>query len=478
MKLWHIEGMNRNDLEKLTKEALIELVLKQNQRLTELEEHLSKMSVELEKFRQEQSGPGKPPPTSKNSSQAPSRDQKPNKTSDKRKRKHGRGFGHTKVERQWVADPDEVLALKVERCPSCQHDLQSAEERLVAVNQITELPEPKAKVIEVRQYEVQCPGCGQSHLAEPPAGLEMERVFGSRLEATIVYYRQQQHLSYERTQKAMQDLHGVVLSQGAINRIMARAGRAAKQELEAIETAVRQSAVVNSDETGARVTGRTWWHWVFCTLTAVLHVIKPSRASSVIDTVMVDSQVEVWGSDCLPAQLKAQRLQRQICLAHQLRDLQRVIDQYPQGWWSGAMQTLFRAAIALHHRRDQLSPEHFQAQRQRLEGLCEWLLSRSPPQVEALKLQKRYLKHRQHLFVFLYRTDVDPTNNVAERALRPAVIHRKVTNGFRSQWGAEAYASLASVIDTAKLHGQSPFEAIQRLFPHPALPLPLQHPCM
>lgn len=470
--------MIRDELEKLTKEELIELVLAQTQRLTELEQLLAGMSVELAKLRQEQNGPRKPPPTSKNSSQPPSRDQKANKASDRPKRKHGRGYGHDKADRKWVAEPDEVVELKAKRCPSCQSDLRAAAGRVVAVNQITELPEPKAKVIEVRQYEVQCPGCGQSHLTEPPPGLEMDRGFGSRLEATTVYYRHQQHMSYERTQKALQDLHGVELSQGAINRMMARAGRAAHEALKPIEAAVRQSAVVNSDETGARVAGRTWWHWVFCTLTAVLHVIKPSRASTVIDTVMADSQVEVWGSDCLPAQLKADRPQRQLCLAHQDRDLQRVVEHYPDSWWAQAMQILFRAAISLHHLRDQLSAQQFQAHRNRLEHLCDWLLTRSPPQSEALKLRKRYLKHRQHLFVFLYRTDVEPTNNVAERALRPAVIHRKVTGGFRSQWGAEAYVALASVIDTAKLQGHSPFETILQLFPQPAFPIPVQQSCM
>ena len=224
-------GMIRDELEKLTKEELIELVLMQSQRLTELEQRMAKMSVELEKLRQEQNGPRKPPPTSKNSSQPPSQDQKANKAQDSRKQKHGRGTGHQKAQRPWVAEPDEVVEVKVECCPSCQHDLQAAAGKVVAVNQITELPEAKAKVIEVRQYEVQCPGCGQSHVAEPPAGLEMERVFGSRLESTTVYYRHQHHLSYERTQKALQELHGVELSQGAINRMMARAGRAASQEL-------------------------------------------------------------------------------------------------------------------------------------------------------------------------------------------------------------------------------------------------------
>jgi transposase len=86
-------------------------------------------------------------------------------------------------------------------------------------------------------------------------------------------------------------------------------------------------------------------------------------------------------------------------------------------------------------------------------------------------LQKRYLKHRQHLFVFLYRTDVSPTNNDSERALRHSVVHRKVTGGFRSQWGADAYAALASVIDTAALNGVNAFDAIQSLVGKPSLPL-------
>lgn len=470
--------MTRDELEQLSREELIDLVMRQAQQMNEFERLMIEMKVELEKLRQERNEPPKPPPTSKNSSQAPSRDHKGNQPSDKPRRKHGRGQGHQKAERPWVNNPDKIVEVKPECCLECGCDLSAATAILVQVNQMIELPEPKAKVIEVRQYEVICPGCGQDQLGQPPPGLELDRVFGSRLETTVIYYRHQQHMSYERTQQALHDLHGVKLTQGAINRVMARAGRAANQKLEPIETAVRDSVVVHSDETGARVAGRKWWHWVFCTVTAVLHLMKPSRAATVIEQVMTNSQVEVWVSDCLPAQLKADVPQRQLCLAHQIRDLQRVIDQYPESWWAKAMQTLFRAATALHHRRHQFPPHQFRDQQDRIERLCTGLLKRSPPQTEARKLRDRYLKHRAHLFVFLARTDVEPTNNLAERALRPAVIHRKVTGGFRSQWGAEAYAALASVIDTANLQGLSPFDAIQQLFPPPALPVPVHRTCM
>ena len=91
-------------------------------------------------------------------------------------------------------------------------------------------------------------------------------------------------------------------------------------------------------------------------------------------------------------------------------------------------------------------------------------------QPEARRLQRRSLNHRQHLFASLYRTDVSPINNVSEHALRQSVVHRKVTGGFRSQWGADAYTALASVIDTADLKGVNAFDAIQSLVGKPSPP--------
>jgi len=174
----------------------------------------------------------------------------------------------------------------------------------------------------------------------------------------------------------------------------------------------------------------------------------------------------------LGGQLKAPTRERQLCLAHPLRNLQAVVEEHPSLFWPQAMQALFRAAIHLHHQRSQFLPEQYSTEIARLERLCDWLLQRSLSPPKAQRLQRRYQKYRQALFVFLYRTDVEPTNNVAERALRPSVIHRKVTGGFRSNWGAKTYAALASVIDTAELSGIRAFDAIQSLFGPPALPIP------
>ena len=459
--------MTRDDLARKSRDELIELILAEHAHLEALRADYEALKLKLEKGK-------KPPTNSSNSSQPPSRDQKPNQPKDRKKHRHGPPVGHEKYERKFVAKPDHIVEVKPLVCEQCQTDLSEATTVLADVNQITELPEAKAEVIEVRQYEVKCPCCGKKQTAEPPAGLEMERAFGARLEATVVYFRQEQHMSYVRTEAALRDLQGVKISPGGIDKIMQRAGRQAGQQMEPIQNEIQQSKVIHSDETGSRVDGQNWWQWVFCSVTAVLHVIRSNRSVDVIKDVMADHIAEVWGSDCYSAQMKAPSKEHQLCLAHQLRNLQAVVDRYPSSFWPRAMQAMFRSAIHSYNQRDHLSPPEFQAQVQRIEGICDRLLKRKLEQPEAKRLLKRYHKYRDCLFVFLHRIDVSPTNNVSERNLRPSVVHRKVMGCFRSGWGARAYAALASVIATAALKGVSPFVAIQSLLGTPSLPIPTE----
>jgi transposase len=266
-------------------------------------------------------------------------------------------------------------------------------------------------------------------------------------------------------------LHGVEISQGGIDKIMQRAGQKAIQKAALLEQAIQKSAVIHSDETGARVDGSNWWQWVFCSVEAVLHIIRFNRSADVIQEVMGDHEAKVWVSDCLSSQLKAPAKERQLCLSHQIRNLQAVVEQYPSVSWARLVQALLRYAIHLHHQRETLPEEIFSKKRQRIESLFDKLLARSIEEPNAKRLQRRYLKYRDGVFLFLYRMDVSPTNNISEQLLRPAVIHRKVTGGFRSDWGAQTYAALKSLIDTAALSDIAPFQVIQNLLGIPSLPL-------
>jgi len=463
--------MSQDELEQLSKQELIEIILLQHQQIEELMEAFRKLKADYEALLMKFEHNKKPPTNSGNSSQPPSKDQKKNKPKDKRKRHHGPPKGHEKHERELAANPDKIIELHVESCKKCQCKMEHEVEKLVRVNQITELPEVRAQVIEVRQYEGICPQCGVKQRAQEAEGLEMGRSFGARLEATVVYYRQEQHMSYQRTQQALRNLYGVGISQGGIDGIMQKAGEKASRAVKRIEDQIRQSKVIHCDETSSRVGGNNWWEWVFCSTQAVLHVIRFNRSKDVILDVMGNHQAEVWVSDCYSAQMKAPAQQNQLCLAHQLRNLQAVVDAIPAQTWAKAMQVLFRYAIHLQKQQGEISPEYYKLQIARIERHCDRLLARKLTEQHSRRLQKRFLKHRQSLFVFLYRDDVSPTNNVAERALRPSVVHRKVIGCFRSGWGVKAFADLASLIDTAELTGNNAFQAILNLLGTPAYSL-------
>lgn len=402
--------------------------------VTVLCEQVRQLQAEVARLRQ-------PPPTSRNSSPPPSRDPKQNLSESLPAKKCGPPFGHQRHTRELVATPDQVVVAPV--------------------------------VIETQQHEVICPHCQTRNRGVLPVGLEAERQFGPRLEATVVYLKQTQHLSYQRVVQALHDLTGVRLSEGGVNAILARAGAAAAHVVATIQADLQASAIIHSDETSARVQGQTWWQWVVGSSAGIYHHLAPSRGAAVLTEIMGEATVEVWVSDCFSAQLKAPARVFQLCLAHQLRDLQRVLDAEPTHAWATAVQALFQVAIHLLHQFDGATPTlslpEFSAQTAPLDAQLADLLTQEITGERALGLQARFTKHRDKLLTFLHYPGVPPTNNVSERALRPSVIHRKVTNGFRSQWGAKGYAALQSVIATAQLKGEAVFATLVHLMGAPVL---------
>lgn len=451
----HIAERSHAELVALVKELIVAV--------QGLEAENQRLKAELAK------GPP-PPPTSQNSSQPPSRDVKRNLAVNRKRKKHGPPFGHARQTRAWVAQPDRIIEARVESCEHCQADLGGVEPRAVRRQQLTEIPPLTPVVIETRQAEVVCPDCRRVTRGELPAGVEGGRSFGPRLAATVVYLKHEQHLSYERVTQLCADLFGVRLSEGGASALVQRAGAAAQPVAKEIGTQVARSAVIGSDETSARVAGRTWWQWVFRSAVGVYFLIRASRGAKVIEEVMGQQQAECWVSDCLSAQLQAPARHRQVCLAHQLRDLQRLLDHQPRLHWALALQVLFQEAIHLGKRRTELSPQGYTRRVTALESRLEGLLHRRVRGASARRLQKRYRRHRAHLFVFLHCPDVPPDNNACERALRPSVIHRKVTNGFRSEWGAHTYAALATVLETAKLQNRNVFDTLVSLMGPPVFP--------
>lgn len=445
-------------IEELSREELIALLYKLMNRVHELVEQLRLK---------------KTPTSSKNSSQPPSRDFKPEKKQRKRNRKKGAKFGHEKLERALMDNPSKVFYALVDNCQTCHINLLDQVPVQIIRRQITELPEIKPVVIETQQYEVVCPCCGEVQRGKLPEGLEAGRFFGPRLEATVTTLHHEHHVGFERLVQFCGEIFNLSLSEGGAVSIVKRAGKAVFSEAEKIGEQVRQSKVIGSDETHARVQGDNWWQWVFVSEKGEYHLIMPSRGYDVIETFMRECEAEVWVCDCWKPQLNAPAKMCQICLAHQIRNLQGLIDKRPHLAWAKEMQALFRKAIHLGNRREPMTERGYQRQVTIIEKQLERLLKHRFSGL-GTNLLERYRTRRDSLFIFLHRTDVPADNNACERALRPSVVHRKVMGSFRSDWGAQAYAALATVLNTAKRNGENAFQKLVRLLGTPVLPLLLQ----
>jgi transposase len=274
------------------------------------------------------------------------------------------------------------------------------------------------------------------------------------------------------------DVFGLAISEGGIDRALGRLAERARPTSEALGAAVRASPVIGSDETGARVAGKTAWHGVFQTPGASYHVIVPRRAAGVIAAFLGDARPAGWVSDLWAPQLRVDAATHQLCLAHQIRELTYAVeaDGYAGRLWAVELRHLLGRAIHLGRIRETLAPASFARRRLRIENAVDRLVFRTfladePGLANARRLQARYREHRASLFVFLDRPDVPPTNNASEQALRPSVIHRKVTGGYRSQRGADISAILTSLLTTARKQGQDFLEALRAV----AGPSPL-HP--
>ncbi len=304
-----------------------------------------------------------------------------------------------------------------------------------------------------------CLHCGTRMAGTPPADMAAGSPFGPGIAALAVYLHTRHMVSYNRLVEMLKGLFGLEISEGAIANMFARAAGPFATEAERIDAEVRAAPVIASDETSARVEGQSCWQWVFGSATAVAHRIAASRGKAVVTDFLAGAKPQVWISDRLGAQMGHAEA-HQVCLAHLLRDARYAIDAGDKLFAPG-LKFLLGRAFAIGRRRENLADSTLLAYRRGLYRRLGRLLAVEPDTVAGRKLRRGIEKCRDKLFVFVTRNDVPPTNNVSEQRLRPSVIFRKVTNGFRSAWGAQGYAAVCSVTATGVLRGLTAVAAIR-----------------
>jgi transposase len=463
------------ELDELSRAALIALVRSLQAALTAVRAELAELRGQLPPPRKTAENASVPPAKSWQHARRVAPTDPPSPAP-----KRGPKSGHRGVSRSRVASAavDLVLPCRPRRCDGCGRGLPAHAGVIVGRRQVTELPPVRPVVVEAQRYQVCCPHCGHETAGAYPDGFVAQGRFGPRLAATVACLHEQQHVGYERLAALVDEVFGLRISEGALVRLVVRVGTALAPAAATIGAAVRAAAVVGSDETSARVDGVNWWEWVFQTETAAYHTIQRRRNTAVVLSFLDGAQPQVWVSDLWQPQLAAPTAAYQICLAHQLRDLKYAI-QAERGdaragprAWAEQFRALLQQAIHTRHQEQagELDAAAFAAAVTAITAASETLLAQRLPSGWSADLQRRFQTHRAGLWTFLARADVPPTNNASERSLRPSVVHRKVTGGFRSEVAAQAYAALRTVADTARKRGEQVFGHLLRAA-GPALPL-------
>ena len=198
----------------------------------------------------------------------------------------------------------------------------------------------------------------------------------------------------------------------------------------------------------------------------MLHVIRPSRGKAVVQNLFGAARPEVWVSDMLGSQ-RGHGLHWQVCLAHLLRDARYAAECGDTAFSAAFLQLLLRA-IAIGRRRERLADSTLKQYQADLDRRLDRIMAAVPIGEPGRKLRRRIAANRAHLFVFVTNRAVPATNNVSERHLRSSVIFRKVTNGFRCEWGAETYAAFRTIVSTAKANQASALDVLRFVLSAPS----------
>jgi transposase len=414
---------------------------------------------------------GEPAKTPDNSSVPPSKGQKPNKP-EKAKRIGPRigSLGRKGGGRPLACDPDETVTARPAACAHCRAAFTDADQVLHGRYDKIDLPVVRPLVTRVERYAGHCTGCGGVTLAAIPAGLEDGSPFSVNIVATALYLRFTHAISYRRLTQLFSNLYALRISEGALDAMLKRAKPRFDNEVLTILARLRCSRVVGSDETSVRIDGRTHWNWVFQNDQVVIHVIRNTRAASVVTETMAGHRPSIWVSDLYGSQQGHADLW-QVCLAHQLRDCKYAIEA-GDTIFAPRMKALLLRAVVLARRRKTLAESTRRSYRRRLDSELNAIMVLAPTNRDGRRLRKRYGKIRNSLFTFLDHPDVPPDNNGSERELRPTATYRKVTGGFRSKWGADLFAGFRSVVGTAARQGTDAYHAIQAILGGKSVLLP------
>ena len=317
--------------------------------LSKIDELLEQNKTLLARIAELEAKLGTPPKTPTNSSLPPSKGQKAD-AAEPASAKKKRRKGYPGVARALCPSPDATRDIFAERC-ACGAAVSPAGQVLAHAYDHVDLPPIKPVTTRINLHRAQCPCCKKRVAATPPADMAPGSPFGPGIVSIAAYLHGCQMVSYNRLVEVFDGMLGLKISEGALANMLARTAKPLAAEAKTIAEIVRNSPVIASDETSARVCGKTHWQWLFASASAVYHTIVPTRGKCVPVEFLGGIKPKVWISDRLAAQCTHAEA-HQFCLAHLIRDAQYAIDAGDRIFAPGFKAFLQRACAIGRKRAD------------------------------------------------------------------------------------------------------------------------------
>lgn len=366
--------------------------------------------------------------------------------------KPGRKPGHPGAHRAIPDHVDEEIRVPLTQCPDCGQSVKGAR----AVEQyIEELPVLRPKVIKLITHQAQCAHCQkeirsthplQVSLAEGAAGVQL----GPAALGLAAELNKKHGLTMRKTCAVLQQVFGLGLSPGGLSAALERLAQKLGPAYEKLRARLRDGPYVHSDETSWWVGGPGHWLWVFARKDATVYRVAQGRGRNIVLETLGQDYPGILVSDCLSVYDEVNGRQQK-CYSHHLKAISKALDQAPSEYLQN-VRALLKAAMAL--KGAALETPQFTRCRQALERQAQELLNQPRGGLEE-KVRQRLFKQQDHLFTFLDHSEVDATNNLAERQLRPAVIARKLSCGNKTNRGARTWEILASMAATCGQRAES-----------------------
>jgi transposase len=449
------------------REVVVEVLLRMDQQIRRLEERVARQDERIAQLERKLNR------DSRNSSAPPSSDppNRPKRGKDRSGRKRGGQPGHEGHGRDLLpaCAVDEVIEHWPERC-GCGHVFCADERHPVgepARHQIEELPAMTVKVIEHRAQRVRCPECGGRARGELP-GEVISSAFGPRLQAALVALSVRNRVSRRDVVELAEELFSARISTGTVDAILARASEALTEPYEDLLHHVRGARALNVDETGWRTAGERRALWGAFTNRHALFAVAPDRHEDHAKNLLAHTKAIVtsdrwWAYSHLPL------ARRQLCWSHLQRDFAAHAEglaaerEFGQAGLELCEQIFWAWEVFTHtHDRRELKRAIRSLQRT-YKPIIRTYASKRARNKRCRGMARNLLKAWPALWTFAAHKGVEPTNNHAERALRSAVIYRKLSLGSQSEGGERRIERLLSAHTTCRLQRRSLFAYLSEL---------------